>query len=450
MINKIMSTLVSKKKIICLAVLIGIIITILPKEIISPILIICLGLLIGSAMASVCIGQKRERDFMLILFIAAFLLRSFISLIICAMNMFLKGAELIGDGWCYSENGYLVLLLWQRGVANITEIYKKIVVISASGTLSSYDFWNAIVYYFTGKSPLSMLFINCFAGSIIIFFVYYITKRLGTTKAAVCAAILTAFWPSLFLWSTQNLKDTICTFLMCMLVGLTVSLKYKFRILSLFLFIIASFLLFRLRSIFLLAFYACLLIFLTHSIILKKPKISLSFIIIIAFSILLLREITVTRGAMVSRLQEKLTSNLNFMFSMRTYRAYGTTAFLEWIDFRTFLGFIIFLPLTLAVSWLAPFPWQLENMLQAIVLPETVLYYVLLIAMLSGVKFSMKYKIREGGFLIVNIFINLIILAFFEGNIGTLFRHRSMILPSIFILGSIGFSQVKHSSGTIR
>ena len=441
-----MSSFVSREKIIYVAVLIGIITAMLSKEILSPILIICLGLWIGLIMASVCIGQKNERNFMLILFIAAFLLRSFISLAMYTLNTFLKGEGLIGDGWCYSENGYLVLSLWQSGVTNITEIYKKIVIISTSGTLSGYDFWNAIVYYFTGKSPLSMLFINCFAGSIIIYFVYYITKRLSTTKAAGCAAILTAFWPSLFLWSTQNLKDTICTLLMCMLVGLALSLKYRFRIFSLFLFIIVSFLLFRLRSLFLFTFYASLLLFLIHSIVLKKLRISLPFLIIIVFSIFLLWEITVTHGGAVNRLQEKFASNLNFMFSMRTYRAYGTTAFLEWIDFRTFPGFIIFSPLALVVSWLSPFPWQLENMLQAIVLPETVVYYVLLIAMLGGVKFIMKYKIEGGGFLIFNIFINLVTLAFFEGNIGTLFRHRSMILPLIFILGSIGFSQVKHFS----
>ena len=447
---KMMKAFVSKKNIIYAAGLFGIMTVILPKDFFSPILIVCLGLCIGLIIVSVCIGQKNDRDFMSTLFVSAFLLRVFVSLAIYALNIFLKGQGLIGDGWCYSENGYLVLSLWQSGVRSINEIYQKMLMISASGTLSSYDFWNAIVYYFTGKSPLSMLFINCFAGSIIIFPVYYITKRLCTAKVAGYAAILTAFWPSLFLWSTQNLKDTICTLLICMLTGLALSLKYKFRMLSLFLFIVVSFLLFQLRSIFLFTFYAALLLFLMHSFILRKLTINLIFLIIVAFSIFLLREIIVTHRDVISKLQEKLTFGLNLIFSMRNYKAYGTTAFLSGIDFRTFLGFIIFFPLALAVSWLAPFPWQLESMLQAMALPETVLYYVLLVAMLSGFKFIMKSKVREGGLLVVYLFINFILFALSEGNIGTLFRHRSMLLPLIFILGSIGFFKVKHSSEAIR
>ncbi len=55
----------------------------------------------------------------------------------------------------------------------------------------------------------------------------------------------------------------------------------------------------------------------------------------------------------------------------------------------------------------------------------------------------MKYKIREGGIIVVYIFVMMVVLAFIEGNIGTLFRHRAMVLPFMFILAGIGLEKIK-------
>jgi len=100
--------------------------------------------------------------------------------------------------------------------------------------------------------------------------------------------------------------------------------------------------------------------------------------------------------------------------------------------------FIFFMPIMALVAWLAPFPWQIGSMSQISAVPEMLLYYLLLPAMFSGWKFIMKHKIGEGGIIIVYIFIMMLVLAFIEGNIGTLFRHRAMVLPFMFILIGIG------------
>jgi len=86
---------------------------------------------------------------------------------------------------------------------------------------------------------------------------------------------------------------------------------------------------------------------------------------------------------------------------------------------------------------------QVGSMMQIMAIPEMLVYYRLLPFMFLGYRFIMKHKVREGGPLIVYIFIMMLVLAFIEGNIGTLFRHRAMVLPFMFVLIGIGLEKIK-------
>jgi len=131
---------------------------------------------------------------------------------------------------------------------------------------------------------------------------------------------------------------------------------------------------------------------------------------------------------------------LDWISEMRSYRAYGGSAFLENWKFTNPADVGVFLPIALLIAWLAPFPWEISSMIQIMAMPEMLLYYILLPAMFSGWYFIMKYKMKEGGAIIAYIFVMMLIFAFIEGNVGTLFRHRSMVLPFIFILIGAGLS----------
>jgi hypothetical protein len=128
---------------------------------------------------------------------------------------------------------------------------------------------------------------------------------------------------------------------------------------------------------------------------------------------------------------------------MRTVRAYGNTAFLSNLDITDPVSFIFFVPVALLVAWLAPFPWQMGSLSQITVIPEMIAYYLLLPSIFLGWGFIMRHRIREGGLIVVYIFIMMLVLAFIEGNIGTLFRHRAMVLPFMFILAGIGLDKRK-------
>jgi len=414
-----------------LGIFISLIVVFSPLEIVYPVIIFCFGLSL-----SIFFQSKKDCKFLFTIFILAFLSRISLSLLLYNLVFLRNGTGLFGDGWCYNENGYSILQVWLGGVKDINVIAGHIRSISPSGTLGSYDFWNAIVYYFTGKSPISVIFINCLASSLTVILVYHITKQLYNEKAAKISAILTAFWFSLFTWSVQNLKEPLSVFLIAVLIWAILRLKVKFRFYLLFLIILSSIALKELRMVSFLIFYAVIFPFSMVLFLWKKNRI-----LFILLTVLMGLVIAMFVNNYLARFFPKNQNNfslIEYIYKMRTYRAYGNTAFLSNLDITNPAIFMFFAPIALLVAWLAPFPWQIGSLSQIAVIPEMLLYYMLLPAMFSGWSFIMRHKVREGGIIIVYIFIMMLVLAFIEGNIGTLFRHRAMVLPFMFILIGIG------------
>ncbi len=406
----------------------------LPIAFTSLILIVLLGILIGLL---IYVKKTSEEDiFLSSLFLLSFLSKVMVSLLLYNLIFLRNGTGLLGDGWSFSESGYSILQLWLGGMRDMNEIVVNTLKVTTSGNLGSYDFWNAIVYYFTDKSPLSLIFINCLVSSLTAILIYYITKQLYNIKAAKISAILTAFWPSLFIWSVQNLKEPLSIFLMALIIWAVLLLKKKFRFYLLFIIVLSSIALKELRIVSFFMFYAVIFPFSLILFLWKKNRVLFIFLILLAGIGLPLL------------IKEYLTHQLNhqslleYINYMRTARAYGSTAVLPNFSIAKPAGFISFAPLALLIAWLAPFPWQIGSMSQIASMPEMLLYYLLLPAMFLGLRFVMKHKIREGGVIVVYIFIMMLVLAFIEGNVGTLFRHRAMVLPFMFILIGIGLDEM--------
>jgi len=424
---------VAVKKNICLFFLFAAALTLiayLPVSATVPILIIVLGLSFGLFL---------EQTFLAPLFILAFLIRIIFSIFL--YNAILikneggiySGHGLFGDGYSYSVNAGLILDLWFRGERNLHVIADEAKRLSASGNLGSYDFLNAIVYYFTGTSPFTMVFINCLASVLTVLFVYQIAKQLWNERAARFAAFLTAFWPSTFFWSIQNLKEPIITFLIVGLIWAFIKLKKQFRFYLIFAIIIFTVLLKMLRGFLVPVFY----VLMVPGAMLFSSKHKKVFV----FSLLAL-----AGGAMlmVKLYYPDLIDPHKLLFLLqqkRAGRSYGNLAFMLNFSTANILNLIMLLPVSFTIALLAPFPWQLGSISQISSLPEMLLFYYLIPAMLLGGRVLTKIKPKESWILIMCIFTIAFILSNIEGNVGTLFRHRSMILPVCFILIGVGLDK---------
>lgn len=400
------------------------------EYVVFPALVFFIGLFIG--ILFFIFSEKEDRNFLMGLFFIAFFIRITASVFLYNIAfLFNNKNPLLGDAYGYSETGYSILKLWQNGIRNIDKIMEGLVSVSVSGNLSSYDFWNAIVYFVTGKSPLSVIFINCLAYSLTIFLIFYITKQISSRKPAMVAAFLTAFWPSTFVWSIQNLKEPLSIFLLAVLIWAILQLKIKFRLHLVFLIILSSIALKELRFAFFFMFYAVIFPLSLTLFLWKKSRI---------LFILLMAIIGLAIAIIIKHYNFPL---IEYIVTTRNYRAYGSTAFLSDLDITDPSKFMFFVPVTILFAWLAPFPWQTGSISQITAIPEMLLYYLLLPAMFLGWGFIMRHKTTEGGIIIVYIFIMMLVLAFVEGNIGTLFRHRAMVLPFMFVLIGIGLEKIK-------
>jgi len=420
-----------------LGLLIALIVVLLPIPFTSCVLIALLGMFIG---LFIYVGKKtKEAVFLPEVFLLSFILKITVSLLVYNFIFSYRGTGLMGDGWSYSENGYSIVQIWLSGIKNIGVIEACIRRISPSGTVGSYDFWNAAVYFFTSKSPVSLIFINCLVSSLTVIFIYYITKQLYNEKAAKIAAVLTAFWPSLFIWSIQNLKEPLSIFLLVVLIWAILQLKLKFKFYLLFLIILVSIALRELRLVSFFVFFGAIFPIYLILLLWRKNRILSIFLFLLTGAVM----------AVIIDNYLKDRTILEYINYARTVRASrGNTSFLPNLDITNPVNFIFFVPVALAVAWLSPFPWQMGSTSQITVIPEMLLYYALLPVMFLGWSFVMKYKIREGGLIIVYIAIMMLVLAFVEGNIGTLFRHRAMVLPFMFILIGVGIDRIKNKEKT--
>lgn len=125
-------------------------------------------------------------------------------------------------------------------------------------------------------------------------------------------------------------------------------------------------------------------------------------------------------------------------FQMGAGSAYGQAA-----DVSTPVGALAYLPLGLAYFLLAPFPWEIGSALQAITLPESLLWWAIFPFGVWGLALALR---RHAGAFTVPVAVVVTVTfayALVESNVGTAYRHRAQILPVGFILCALGIWTVR-------
>lgn len=422
------------------AIIISLTAVFLPADFVSPVFIAALGLLIGlSATIFYGQGDSKETAFLINIFIAAFLSRIIAASFLYHFVFLTNNSGLIGDSEMYHQSANSILDMWLSGIKDNSYIYYQVRSTNRAGTLGEYDFYTAGLYFFFGRNPLVPTFINSLAGALTLLIVYDITRTIYNKKAALFAAILTGFWPSTFLWSIQSLKEPIVTFAGSLLVWSFLKIKIGFRFYYMLLAAMATLVLMPFRGFLVLVFYLFILplAFLTSS----KLKMAIGALLLFLGCAAIFLYMDNLKTLIPPSIANSNEMPLEWLYRTRSYRAYGGSAFLRGWDFTSLPKFIIFAPLAFMIAWLAPFPWQMGSARQIISMPEMLLFYLLIPCMLYGARFIVKNKFKEGSLIIFYIMIISSILALVEGNVGTLFRHKSMILPLCFVLIAIGMEK---------
>jgi hypothetical protein len=401
----------------------------LPYSYISLFFILGFGIVMGFFF--IVLSNKDDSDFLFSVFIISFILRILLGTFFYEFRLWSGKWAFMGDGAPYVYNGNIILDMWLGGVKNIDTIFNYVKTVSGSGTIGVYDFWNAIVLFFTDRNPMALFYINSLAVSFSALFIYGITRRFYNVNAARLSCLLTAFWPSIFLWSIQNFKEPITIFFITGAVYYLISILHAFRLRYAIMVLLFFAGLSLYRNQFFIILCLAVVFGLLYSFVLFKIKSRVFLFFIIGIFLLVLC-ILYVRSHYIKAVFE-------YVSMMRGHRAYGNFAFLQNIDFSNTYHVIFFLPISFIFIVLAPFPWQLTGISHIVTLSEMLVYYVILWYSVRSLVFLHRNNIRGYGVVVILIVFILMLLALFEGNIGTVFRHRAIILPFLFTLSAIGF-----------
>ncbi len=414
------------------------------------------GILIGIF----CINFIAPQDakFLLSIFLTGYLLRIFLSLTLYFYSSqfgyldssFASEGFFIGDGLTYFSNGQALSNLWHAGIFPDINTFR--LHYAPCPAISSYDFFNGFIIWLTAaKTPLIFFFLNSFLDSLSIVLIYLITVRLIGGKSfryARYSSILYCFWPSIILWSTQNLKEPMCSFFIYVLILSVLSLLQRVSIWYIVCSVLASSVIFIIRPPMIPAIIVLFFIFYFILILQRENKVPY----ILGGALAGLVALWLLKDSSLFRFLRDLifsgdgfnrTSLLNNLSTLRAYRTVGGSAIFPGFEYTSFIKVLFFVPIGIFVVFFMPFPWQIGSALQVMAVPEMLIFYGLFPFTIYGFLHCLRINKLQAAMIMACILIIALILGLVEGNVGTLFRHRSVIFGLCLIFTGTGIQLKK-------
>ncbi len=184
-----------------------------------------------AALVGLVISQiKEERPFLFRLFVSAFLVRVLIGTLIYGLRL----QEFFGgDALTYDYFGHALVQVW-----NGNKSYQGAIdVFSGGGAASGWGMLYMVgaIYKIIGRNMLAVQYVNSILGAASAPIAYLIAMEIfPNRRVARACALLSAFFPSLVLWSCQGLKDGPIVFLLTlsMLATLKLGNRFSFKYLT--------------------------------------------------------------------------------------------------------------------------------------------------------------------------------------------------------------------------
>jgi 4-amino-4-deoxy-L-arabinose transferase-like glycosyltransferase len=374
--------------------------------------------------------SPEQRTFLMRLFLIAIVIR-----IVLAMVIFVGHMEEFfgGDANTYDIFGQSLVASWHGDVYHTGKFI--------SFTQSGASAWGmlymvAAVYEVIGQNMLAIQFINASIGASTAIIVYHVAQHLfSNARVSKLAALLVAFFPSLILWSSQALKDSMIILALALSILATLRLMEKITVQYVVVLIGALLLLFSFRFyIFYMMTAAVAGSFFLGAKAFSAQGFMQRFIAVAAIG-LAFTWFGVLQGASV---QFERYASLKMVQTSREDQAAAGSGFMKDVDVQTTEGALTVIPIGLLYLMFAPFPWDFATLRQSITLPEMIVWWLVFPLLVLGLWYSIKHRLRQVSPII--IFTTMLTLAYslFQGNVGTAYRQRSQLLVFYFIFVAVG------------
>ena len=236
-------------------------------------------------------------------------------------------------------------------------------------------------------------------------------------------------------WSCQLLKDGLIIFLLVLAVILVLELQERLKYSYILVLIFSAFCILSLRFyIFYMIVAATVGSFIIGSSNSQQSAIK-RIILVIAIGL----GLTYFGGLRSASNNIDKYANLERIQSSRSDLATTQSGFGQDVDVSTANGALSALPVGLTYLMLAPFPWQVVNLRQSIVLPEILLWWAMIPFLIIGLIYTVKSRLRNS--IAILVFVPMLMLgyALFLGNVGTAYRQRTQIQVFLFMFIAVGW-----------
>jgi len=307
----------------------------------------------------------------------------------------------------------------------------------------------AAVYEVIGTNMFAIQLLNSSVGASTSIVVYHSAQHLFQNKrVSRITAVLVCFFPSLVLWSSQALKDSIIVLVLALAIYCTLKLMQK--ITPGYMVILTSCLL-SLLTLRFYTFYMMTAAVAGSFIIGAKKMDTQSFLRRFAAVIGIGLVFTWFGIIRYAGTQFEKYGNLQVVQRSRSDLAQSAeSGFMKDVDVGTTEGALTAIPVGFLYLLFAPFPWQLASLRQSIALPEMIIWWFSFPMLVLGLWYGMKHRLREVAPII--IFTTMLTLAYslVQGNVGTAYRQRSQLLVFYFIFVAVGTVILKERKETKR
>lgn len=389
------------------------------------------GIVTCGAALLVINRDTENRSFLLRIFFIGLILRSSLALIINLLEL----EEFFGpDALYYDWLAYILSGYWLGDIPGSYIDLIKIRDTSQSGWGMSYIV--ATIYFFAGRNMLAAQLFCSVLGAATAPVTYLCSKQIfSNNRVAKISGWIVALCPSLIIWSSQMLKDGIIVFLLMTSILSVIHLEKKYS-LSYFAIMIVS-----LMGILSLRFYIfyMLVVAIVGCFAVGRPLNPLTIVrrmIVLLFIGLALTSLGGTRN-FTSDIEN---FNLDKVQQTRNDLARGNAGYAKDTDVSSTAGALTALPIGITYLMLAPFPWQMGNLRQAITLPEMILWWASMPFLIMGLIWSVKNRLRAS--VSVLLFTMMLTLAYslYQGNVGSAYRQRAQIQVFHFMFIAVGYT----------
>jgi hypothetical protein len=306
--------------------------------------------------------------------------------------------------------------------------------LKSDGTIR-YEILISFLYFLALRAPLALAGLNLLFNYLTIFIVYFTALEIfQNKKIALTSAIITAIFPTIVLYSVITLRESLImcffSFSFLMLVKFIKKGNFNFFILSILSLIGA--ILFHTGLVTILPLYILCLLFKKTKIPIQKIEKYTIFIILILIIIsiypFISQKIFIIKTSL-SRLPGTLSKYV-------TVASRGRANYLSNITPKSFFDLIWQTPIRIIYFLFAPFPWQITSKIDLIAFFDGLLYFILIISSIFGIKKIWSENTKIGLFSILILLMFLITFGWGVSNYGTAIRHRSKIAWLLIIIAS--------------